>query len=107
MCDRCSRLGHPAFACKVQLCSYCGKFHDGKCQEYQTFQAIKDLVRNGIAHRHPSVCPEVTSGRRGQSRNAVKPISPLDGDPERAGLKFPRTVCLSVCRTRAEKKKAR
>jgi len=48
VCDRCSRLGHPAFACKVQPCNYCEKFHDGMCQEYQTFQAIKDLVRKGM-----------------------------------------------------------
>jgi hypothetical protein len=48
VCDRCSRLGHPAFACKAQPCNYCEKFHDEKCQEYQTFQAIKDLVRKGM-----------------------------------------------------------
>jgi ribosomal protein L37E len=48
VCDRCRRLGHPAFACKVQPCNYCGKFHDEKCQAYQTFQAIKDLVRKGM-----------------------------------------------------------
>jgi hypothetical protein len=48
------------------------------------------------AQRPPSICPEVTSGRRGQSRNAVKPISPLDGDPERAGLKRSQGRCVLV-----------
>ncbi|GMF36883.1 unnamed protein product [Phytophthora fragariaefolia] len=43
-----------------------------------------------------SVCPEDTSGRREKSRSTVKLVSPLDGDPERAGLKRSQVLCVLV-----------
>ncbi|GMF35677.1 unnamed protein product [Phytophthora fragariaefolia] len=46
--------------------------------------------------RPASVRPEDTYGRRGKSRSAVKLVSPLDGDPERAGLKRSRGLCVLV-----------
>ncbi|GMG16107.1 unnamed protein product [Phytophthora fragariaefolia] len=92
VCDRCSRLGHPVYVCKVQPCNYCGKYHDRQCQEYQAVEASKDLVRKGMLKD----LPQSTSGRRGKSGSAVKLVSPLDGDPERAGLKRSQGLCVLV-----------
>ncbi|GMF42748.1 unnamed protein product [Phytophthora fragariaefolia] len=48
------------------------------------------------AERPASVCPEDTSGRRAKSRSAVKLVSPLNDDPERAGLKHSQGLCVLV-----------
>ncbi|POM75582.1 Hypothetical protein PHPALM_7302 [Phytophthora palmivora] len=49
------------------------------------------------ANRLTSRCPQnpqEIAGREGQSGEAVKLTSPLDGDPERAGLKLPQGLCV-------------
>jgi hypothetical protein len=72
MCDQCGRLGHPAYACRVPPCNYCGKYHDEKCQEYQTFQAIKDLVRKGMLKDLP---PSVRKQLLGDEDSSGTPLN--------------------------------
>ncbi|GMF19392.1 unnamed protein product [Phytophthora fragariaefolia] len=68
-CGRCGRKGHPARLCRVPPCSFCKKFHEDQCEGWKKFQAVKTLARQ------------------------VKLTSPLDGDPERVGLKTTPELC--------------
>ncbi|GMF47205.1 unnamed protein product [Phytophthora fragariaefolia] len=71
-CDHCGRKGHPARLCGVRPCSFCKKFHEDQCGEWKKFQAVKTLARQ------------------------VTLTSPLDGDPERVGLKTTPELCVLV-----------
>ncbi|KAL4134289.1 hypothetical protein PRIC2_004598 [Phytophthora ramorum] len=53
-CDRCHRMGHPTHLCRTRPCAICNQFHEGKCEEWKAFQAIKNLARQGALKDLPS-----------------------------------------------------
>jgi len=58
----------------------------------------QDSRSTGSTEEPTTFDPEATSDWRGEFRGtaAVKPISPLDGDPERSGLKKTPELCVLV-----------
>jgi hypothetical protein len=92
-CDQCHRMGHPARACRTRPCTWCNKFHEGKCDEWK---ALQDSRSTGSTEGLTTFNPEATSGWRWEfwGNATVKPVSSLDGDPERAGLKETPELCV-------------
>jgi len=62
-CDQCHRMGHPARACRTRPCTWCNKFHEGKCDEWKALQAIKTLARQGaLKNLPPSILKQLQIG---------------------------------------------
>ncbi|OWY99721.1 hypothetical protein PHMEG_00029237, partial [Phytophthora megakarya] len=53
VCENCHRTGHPTQLCKTLPCKKCGKFHDGRCEDWEMLESIARLARQGIVKGLP------------------------------------------------------
>ncbi|EGZ27096.1 hypothetical protein PHYSODRAFT_472956 [Phytophthora sojae] len=95
VCDRCHRRGHPMRVCKVNPCRICERFHEGPCELMKTIEALKKLAQDGALKDIPQNLLDQLLDDEANSGGAVKPLSPLGGDPVRAGLKAPELCVLA------------
>ncbi|OWY92503.1 hypothetical protein PHMEG_00038465 [Phytophthora megakarya] len=51
---KCHRTGHPTQLCKTLPCKKCGKFHDGRCEDWEMLESIARLARQGIVKGLPT-----------------------------------------------------
>ncbi|OWY92234.1 hypothetical protein PHMEG_00038844 [Phytophthora megakarya] len=66
VCENCHRTGHPTQLCKTLPCKKCGKFHDGRCEDWEMLESIARLARQGIVKGlHSDAGP--TPSRQGRS----------------------------------------
>ncbi|OWY94444.1 hypothetical protein PHMEG_00035826 [Phytophthora megakarya] len=54
VCENCHRTGHPTQLCKTLPCKKCGKFHDGRCEDWEMLESIARLARQGIVKGLPT-----------------------------------------------------
>ncbi|OWZ15526.1 hypothetical protein PHMEG_00010818 [Phytophthora megakarya] len=99
-CERCHQLGNSSQMCRIRLCNLCGRYHDGKCDDPKILRLLKTLAQQGQLdlkeHFSTSELNQFLDGDAGFGGEAVKPVNPLDGDPERVGLKDISQLCVLV-----------
>ncbi|OWY91556.1 hypothetical protein PHMEG_00039811 [Phytophthora megakarya] len=54
VCENCHRTVHPTQLCKTLPCKKCGKFHDGRCEDWEMLESIARLARQGIVKGLPT-----------------------------------------------------
>ncbi|OWZ06452.1 hypothetical protein PHMEG_00021296 [Phytophthora megakarya] len=54
ICENSHRTGHPTQLCKTLPCKKCGKFHDGRCDNWEMLESIARLARQGIVQDLPT-----------------------------------------------------
>ncbi|OWY97449.1 LOW QUALITY PROTEIN: hypothetical protein PHMEG_00032012 [Phytophthora megakarya] len=84
VCERCGKNGYPGHACRALTATSATKIN------FETMETVKDLARNGVRKGvPPDILKKLLDGKAD-----VKLVSPLDGDPERAGLERPQGLCV-------------
>ncbi|OWZ12867.1 hypothetical protein PHMEG_00013903 [Phytophthora megakarya] len=58
-CDNCTgiglRIAGQTLLCKTLPCKKCGKFHDGRCEDWEMLESIARLARQGIVKCLPTL----------------------------------------------------